>query len=134
MRAFQAVVDGGTVHYLLIGPRGQPTFTDRGQVIDIRNNCRRGSVLAALQLSAQKGGTFTVHGSDSFRSLCAELAAEHGFKIANPELQQAIAAGRERFQHRAVPVPRDELTTRSPAATYRLTVRRSRSPGHPRCR
>jgi hypothetical protein len=120
IRAFQAVVDGGTVHYHLNGERGQPAFTDRGKVIDIRDSLRRESVLAALQLSAQKWGTFTVHGSESFRGLCAELAAEHGFKIANPELQQAIAAGRERLQHRAGPLPRKELSARSPADAYRL--------------
>lgn len=90
IRSFQAVIDGGTVHYHLHGQRRWVAFTDRGQVIDIRDSRRRESVLAALQLSAQKWGTFTVHGSESFRHLCAELAAEHGFKIANPELQQAL--------------------------------------------
>jgi hypothetical protein len=30
--------------------------------------------------------------------MCAELAAEHGFNIANPELQQTIAAERERIR------------------------------------
>jgi len=120
IRAFQAVVDGGRVHYLLKGQRGKPAFTDRGKVIDLRDSLRRESVLAALQLSAQKWGTFTVHGNQAFRRLCAELAAEHGFKIVNPELQRAIADGRERRQHRAVPLPRKELSARSPADDYRL--------------
>jgi relaxase-like protein/conjugative element/phage-associated large polyvalent protein/DNA relaxase TraI-like protein/DNA primase RepB-like protein len=122
IRAFQAVVDGGRVHYHLSGERGRPAFTDRGQVIDIRDSRRRESVLAALQLSAQKWGTFTVHGSESFRHLCAELAAEHGFKIANPELQRAIADGRERLHHRAALLPSKDLSARSPADAYRLHV------------
>jgi hypothetical protein len=120
IRAFQAVVDGGRVHYHLNGERGRSAFTDRGQVIDIHDSCRRESVLAALQLSAQKWGTFIVHGNESFRGLCAELAAEHGFKIANPELQRAIATGRERLQHRARPLPSKHLSVRSPADAYRL--------------
>jgi hypothetical protein len=120
IRAFQAVVDGGRVHYHLNGERGRPAFTDHGKVIDIRDSLRRESVLAALQLSAQKWGTFTVHGSESFRRLCAVLAAEHGFKIANPELQQAIAAGRERLQQRAEPLQPKNLSARSPADAYRL--------------
>ena len=95
IRAFDSVIDGDKVHYRLTGRRGAPAFTDRGKVIDIRDNNRREAVLAALQLSAQKWGTFTVHGNEAFRRLCVELAVEHGFKIANPDLQQAIAASRE---------------------------------------
>jgi Large polyvalent protein-associated domain 7 len=117
IRAFQAVVDGGRVHYHLNGERGRPAFTDRGKVIDIRDSLRPESVLATLQLSAQKWGTFTVHGSESFRRLCADLAAEHGFKIANPELQQAIAAG---LQRRTGPLPSKDLSARSPTDAYRL--------------
>ena len=60
IRAFKPVVDGGNVHYHLVGERGAPAFTDRGKVIDIRDSHRRETVLAALQLSAQKWGTFTV--------------------------------------------------------------------------
>ena len=98
IRAFSPVVDGREVHYHLIGQRGAPSFTDRGKVIEIRDGDRREAVLAALQLSAQKWGTFTVHGNAQFRRQCVELAAEHGFKIANPDLQQAIADGRERVR------------------------------------
>lgn len=67
-------------------------------MIEIRDSDRRETGLAALQLSGQKWGTFTVHGNERFRLLCVELAAEHGFKVANPELQHAIAAARERYR------------------------------------
>ncbi len=119
IRAFQAVVDGGRVHYHLNGELGRPAFTDRGKVIDIRDS-RRESVLAALQLSAQKWGNFTVHGSESFRRLCADLAVEHGFKITNPELQRTIADRRERLRHRDRPLQPRNLNARSPADAYRL--------------
>ena len=119
IRAFNAVIDAGKVHYHLAGQRGGPAFTDRGKVIDIRDSNRRDSVLAALQLSAQKWGAFTVHGNEQFRRLCVELAIEHGFKIANPELQPAIAADRERLRSKSV---RSQLTIAVPslAEAYRL--------------
>jgi hypothetical protein len=123
IRAFSAVIEGAKVHYHLIGARATPAFTDRGKQIDI-HDARRESVLAALQLSAQKWGSFTVRGGDVFRGLCVELAAEHGFKIMNPDLQQAIDRERERLRQERIPqapvsrpprVPED-LT---PAAIYR---------------
>jgi len=58
--------------------------------------------------------------------MCVELAAEHGFNIANPELQKAIAAERERLHTpgRERPADRDRRTagipeTRTPAEVYR---------------
>lgn len=120
LRAFEAEVDGRIVHYHLAGKRGQPAFTDRGRVIDIRDSTSRETILAALQLSAQKWGTFTVHGDEQFRRACVELAVEHRFKIANPELQQAIASDRARLrvERERQPIPRP--VARSIAEAYRL--------------
>jgi hypothetical protein len=99
-------------------------------VIEIGDSQRREAVLAALQLSAQKWGTFTVHGDARFQRLCVELAVEHRFKIANPDLQQAIANGRERARSERSLVPRP--TVRSIAEAYRLhleeVVRESAAP------
>jgi len=78
------------------GSRDTPAFTDRGKTIDIHDSRSRESTLAALQLSAQKWGTISVHGDEQFKRMCAGLAAEHGFRITNPELQDSIAAERER--------------------------------------
>ncbi len=97
IRAFTAVLDGRRVHYHLARSR-RPSFTDHGKTIDIYDSRTRESVLAALQLSAQKWGTISVHGNREFMRTCVELAAEHGFKIANPELQEAIAAERQRHR------------------------------------
>ncbi|HVR01332.1 MAG TPA: LPD7 domain-containing protein, partial [Polyangia bacterium] len=130
IRAFQAAVDGGRVHYHRNGERGRPAFTDCGKVIDIRDSQRRETVLAALQLSAQKWGTITVHGDAEFRRVCVELAAEHEFKIVNPELQRAIARGRECTRAERLPLPRP--TVKSVAEAYRLhfdeLVRESAAP------
>jgi hypothetical protein len=90
IRAFTAEVRGWEVHYGRADePRGGPSFIDRGREIRI-HDLRRESVLAALQLSAQKWGTFQVFGSDQYKRLCVDLAVEHGFRITNPELQQTI--------------------------------------------
>ena len=126
IRAFHAVLEGGTVHYHLAGGRGRrrPAFTDRGRIIDIHDGTSRESVLAALQLSAQKWGSFTVAGGDQFRRACAELAAEHGFKITNADLQQPIESERERLRQARIPAvperrPARQPDTMTPAAIYR---------------
>jgi len=100
-------LDGASVHYHRAGSR-RPSFTDHGKKIDIYDSRTRESVLAALQLSAQKWGTISVHGNREFMRTCVELAAEHGFKIANPELQEAIAAERQR--HRPQDRPRAPMS------------------------
>jgi hypothetical protein len=97
IRAFTGTVAGGNVQYHRAGDR-MPAFTDRGKTIDIHDTRHRESVLAALQLSAQKWGTMTVTGNEQFLRTCVELAAERGFKLVNPELQEAIASERERQQ------------------------------------
>jgi hypothetical protein len=58
IRAFEAEVDGRIVHYHLAGMRGQPAFTDRGRVVDIRDSTSRETVLAAVQLSSASAAVF----------------------------------------------------------------------------
>ena len=123
IRAFAAVVQGWHVHYRRVGERGSPAFTDRGRDIDIYDSTRRESVLAALQLSAQKWGAFTVRGNERFQRMCVELAAEHGFNIANPELQHLIVAEQERNRGKRVQAHERRSAeireVRSPAEDYR---------------
>jgi hypothetical protein len=120
IRAFEPVVHRGIVHYRSIGERGAPAFTDRGKVIDIHDSNRRETVLAALQLSAQKWGAFTVHGDAQFQRVCVELAVEHGFKLANPELQRDVAAARDRGHVERERAPARRPPVRSLADPYRL--------------
>jgi hypothetical protein len=109
IRAFTAEIRGWEVHYGRIDePRGSASFIDRGREIRI-HDLRPESVLAALQLSAQKWGTFEIIGSDDYKRTCVELAAQHGFRITNPELQKEIAEVRARrmtpHQARDAPAP-----------------------------
>jgi len=94
---------GNEVHYrrkadVEQGTLGVVAFVDKGKSIDIYDWRNRDTTLAALQLSAQKWGSFSVYGNDDYKALCAKLAAEHGFNIANPELQDSIKRERERLQ------------------------------------
>ncbi|HXS23314.1 MAG TPA: LPD7 domain-containing protein, partial [Gemmatimonadales bacterium] len=118
-----AVLDRDRVHYHLPGSRRAPVFTDRGKTIDIHDGRNREAVLAALQLSAQKWGEFWIRGDAQFKRTCVELAAEHRFNITNPELQQTIAAERERLRlsRSADAIDRPSTSTRqsmTPAAIY----------------
>ena len=40
-------------------------------------------------------GRITVTGNDAYKAMCAELAAEHNFRVVNPELQVRIAEQRQ---------------------------------------
>ncbi len=96
IRAFAGEARGWEVLYRRAGgPAKDTCFADRGRKILIYD-MKEDSVLAALQLSAQKWGTIAVFGSDDYKRRCAKLAAQHGFKITNPELQSVIAAERDR--------------------------------------
>ncbi len=103
IRAYTAEIVGKQVHYRRKadaeqGTLGAVAFVDKGKSIDIYDWRNRDTTLAALQLSAQKWGSFSVHGNDDYKALCAKLAAEHGFNIANPELQDNIKREREWLQ------------------------------------
>ncbi|MBJ7262228.1 MAG: hypothetical protein JHC61_00105 [Burkholderiaceae bacterium] len=98
IRAYQAEIVGQQVHYTRKGAAGADcgvSFVDKGKSIDIYSWRNQGTTLAALQLSAQKWNSFTVTGNNEYKALCVELAAEHGFKITNPELQESIQQKRQ---------------------------------------
>jgi hypothetical protein len=68
-----------------------------------------------------------VHGNREFMRFCVELAAEHGFKIANPDLQEAIAAQRQRLRPPNGPGPRPpgvgpRPESVAPASIYRRHI------------
>ena len=96
IRDFQAEVRTWGVLYRRLGqPSSSPAFTDKGGRIVI-HTVDRDTVLAALQLASQKWRSVRVSGPEAYRKLCVELAAEHGLKLSNPELQQDIGASRSR--------------------------------------
>jgi len=87
IRDFTGSVEGYQVRYTNASGHG---FVDKGRIVVIADWRDEGVTLAALQLSAQKWGSFTVTGNEEYKAMCCKLAAVHGFKINNPELQSAI--------------------------------------------
>lgn len=101
IRAYQPEIVGQQVHYTRkdeAGRGGGVAFVDEGKRIEIHDWRNRDTTLAALQLSAQKWGSFTVAGNDEYKAMCVKLAAEHGFKISNPALQESIQQARQQIQ------------------------------------
>ncbi|MBU2820306.1 relaxase/mobilization nuclease domain-containing protein [Acidithiobacillus caldus] len=114
IRAYQAEIVGQEVRYTpKSGAGGGPggvSFVDKGRIIEIHDWRNQDTTLAALQLSAQKWGKFTVTGNDEYKALCVKLAAEHGFQITNPELQEVIRQERQRMrQERAQAMKSEQI-------------------------
>ena len=95
LRDFAGSVEGSHVRYVNRDGLG---FVDRGRNIVIGDWCDESVTLAALQLSASKWGSFQVTGNDEYKAMCCKLAAQHGFKISNPELQKRIQEQRDLLQ------------------------------------
>jgi hypothetical protein len=79
------------------GSVGAVAFTDHGDKVEIARWRDREAVLAAMQVASQKWDALTINGTDSYKAIAVELAAEHGFKITNPELQDKLVAVSERI-------------------------------------
>uniref|UniRef100_UPI0035ABF201 LPD7 domain-containing protein n=1 Tax=Rhizobium rhizogenes TaxID=359 RepID=UPI0035ABF201 len=79
------------------GSIGAVAFTDHGDKVEIARWKDREAVLAAMQVASQKWDSLTINGTDSYKAIAVELAAEHGFKITNPELQDKLVAASERI-------------------------------------
>jgi hypothetical protein len=81
---------GETIRYSYLkddGEIGKVAFVDNGKKVEVHDWKDRDALLAAMQLSSEKWGNLTVTGTNSYKALVVQLAAEHGFQIANPELQ-----------------------------------------------
>ena len=102
IRAFTAEIHADQVHYTRsdrAAGGGGVSFVDRGRQIDIYDWRDPESLTAALQLSAQKWPQgFVVMGSDEYKEAVVRLAAEQGFRVTNPELQERIQQERQRLQ------------------------------------
>jgi hypothetical protein len=81
------------IHYSSRTDPNCVSFTDRGKRIEVWQAQDEAAVLAALQLGAQKWGTVTITGPAEFKQLCAQLAAQHGIRISNPELRPVAVHG-----------------------------------------
>ncbi|GHT09372.1 hypothetical protein FACS1894139_19450 [Planctomycetales bacterium] len=108
IRDFSPRVSGDNVFYARRG-ENSAAFIDKGKLISIHDESRD-AVLAALQLAAQKWGVITITGNEKYLATCVQLAAEHGIKIKNPELQTRLAQAREAIKQAAMKHVRSEQT------------------------
>jgi hypothetical protein len=137
IRDFVGDIIGYQVHYRRGGGGpGGVSFVDNGPDIEIYDWRDRDTVLAAMQVAAQKWGGIHVTGCDEYKAMCVRLAAEHGFRIINPELQEQIQQERQRIQQeRAQAMKGEQLRQfeRYAAAVnaerYRVTSIRMREDG-----
>jgi hypothetical protein len=85
---------GDKIHYsrrdAVTGALQALAFVDQGKQLDVKDWKNPDTVLAALQVASTKWETITVSGNDAYKETAARLAAEHGFKITNPEMQDRI--------------------------------------------
>jgi hypothetical protein len=86
--------NGDEIHYsrhdAATGATPTLAFVDQGKQLDVKDWKNSDTVLAALQVASTKWETITVNGNDAYKETAARLAAEHGFKITNPEMQDRI--------------------------------------------
>jgi hypothetical protein len=107
---------------------GKGAFFDSGQRIAVDAWQDQTAVLAAMQLAASKWGEFSIFGPPEYQALCARLAAEHGFRVKNPDLQDAIQALRPKAPVAPAPVPEVGVF---PIVEEAVTVSREAEPEAP---
>lgn len=97
---FVAEERGEIIRYSHLKGNGRASgvaFIDHGDKVEITDWKDREVVLAAMQVASRKWGSLTINGTDAYKTLAIELAAEHGFKITNPELQDKLVVAGERI-------------------------------------
>ena len=100
IRAFKSEIVGGLAYYYKANDElmKMPSFIDKGRCIEVCDPNSDESILAAMQLAAQKYGKFVAIGGDDFKNRCVEIAAKHGLPLGNPELQKTLSAVREQIR------------------------------------
>jgi hypothetical protein len=85
---------GSEIHYSRHDPETGKlqtlAFIDKGQQLEVKDWSKAETVNAALKLASEKWETITVNGSVAYKETAARLAAEHGYTITNPEMQDRI--------------------------------------------
>jgi hypothetical protein len=120
---------GDEIHYsrhdAATGELQTLAFVDQGKQLDVKDWKNPDTVLAALRVASTKWETITVNGNDAYKETAARLAAEHGFKITNPEMQDRIQALRAEAESKksllAEGAPEVEKTQARPAPAITTT-------------
>jgi RepB DNA-primase from phage plasmid/Relaxase/Mobilisation nuclease domain/Large polyvalent protein-associated domain 7 len=144
IRAYRPHVVGKHVEYMRrsaddLWPGVSASFADHGRRICVHDWQDTESTLAALQLAAEKWGSFSIRGNEEYVARCVRLAAEYGFRIKNPELQNALARAHERHALEIADAKKSEGQRQFEkfgsvvgAERYRITAIRSHADGSKR--
>jgi hypothetical protein len=84
-------------HLAADGTKGALAFVDKGQSVVVQDWKSEATVLEAMKLSAEKWGSITLTGNDVYKATALRLAAEHGYEITNPELQERFVSEKARI-------------------------------------
>jgi hypothetical protein len=87
-------------HLAAEGAKGALALVDKGQSVVVQDWKSEAAVLEAMKLSAAKWGSITLTGSEAYKATALRLAAERGYEITNPELQERLASERARIAER----------------------------------
>ncbi|BDV36347.1 hypothetical protein SS37A_38770 (plasmid) [Methylocystis iwaonis] len=108
---------GSEIHYSRHDDTGQRValaFVDKGKQLDVNDWNHKETVLAALRVAASKWETINITGNEKYKETVVQLAAEHGFKITNPELQDRIEKARADIEAQR-PAMREGMKEKEPA-------------------
>ena len=87
-------------HLAADGAKGAMAFVDKGQSVVMHDWKSEAAVLEAMKLSAEKWGSITLTGNEAYKAPALRLAAEHGYEITNPDLQERFASEKARIAER----------------------------------
>ena len=108
LQGFTTELKAGEVRYSQIDEKiDKPVvaFVDNGKTVTIHNPNDERAVRAALHVASEKWGTLTLTGTAAFKTQAVQIAAEKGYAITNPELQEQLMAARARIESQREPAP-----------------------------
>jgi hypothetical protein len=97
LQGFTAETKAGEVRYSQIDEKTDKplvAFIDNGKTVTIHNPNDERAIRAALHVASEKWGMLTLTGTAAFKAQAVQIAAEKGYAITNPELQEQLAAAR----------------------------------------
>lgn len=118
------------VAYSFVGD-SRAAFVDRGAEVVMHDAHDDAAVLAGLQLAASKFGVVRLEGAPADVAHAARIAARHGIRIVNPEVQELMREERQRLGFDFVPAPARKPKPEPPAQAVieqRAQVRRDDPP------
>ncbi len=90
----------------LDGAKGALAFVDKGQSIEVQDWKDEATVRQAMKLAAEKWGSIVLTGNERYKTNALRIAAEQGFEITNPELQERFAIEKARVAERGAQAPK----------------------------